>query len=307
MPPPTTNQAQHDLISSVEAFATLVQTQLPSLNAALQRQYELTKDKDNASNDPAALVTKSSSQRHRTATADVASDEVKTVEHMADLLNEYLLQMPSLQEIRLAESTMNPNSFFALCMRMVVLLGPCGSSIERHEQEQQLRTSGKENVKAGRGLARLHVSTAHTPFLEYFTRVAEYVGHIGRDTYQSIVSFNGPAYEVKHPFNPHQTLYTSASNIDGKWVTLTNNRQEIEFYDLLKRCEVLQVAANHLLAWVQDPAHDLDSMASVENVKVAAVLLNETGKLMSHFLRKSNFTGEFFVDEFRQVGGFGSQ
>lgn len=62
-------------------------------------------------------------------------------------------------------------------MQALMILGVCGSSVERHTQQSQHRA--RQPVVPGIGLEKL--VAANQPFVEYDAGIADRIGHIHRD------------------------------------------------------------------------------------------------------------------------------
>lgn len=208
-------------------------------------------------------------------------------EELAARMNRSLLSYaPHVRELSLHEAR-----------QMLVILGLCGSSIERHAQQQAVR--GGQPAAPGRGLGWLHVREQE-PFLDYFGQVADLVGHPHRDTFVTFVEDNGPEIRVRHPLTG-ETLYSLPGVFsDGTLLGFSRQTAEREFILLLKEATALQGAANLFLTELQDPAMSVDCSAAINSALAATTLMQAIRAKMQEFMRVSHFTADFFLDVLRQ-------
>jgi len=144
-------------------------------------------------------------------------------------------------------------------MQALMILGVCGSSVERHAQQSQHRA--RQPVVPGRGLEKL-LAANQRRFVKYYAEIADRVGHIHRDSFVTFVERNGPAVHVLHPGSREPFHIVPAAFEDGAYITFTARTEELEFIRLLKESAALQGAANTFLARLQDATTALDDAAA---------------------------------------------
>jgi hypothetical protein len=117
-------------------------------------------------------------------------------------------------------------------MQVLILLGLCGSSMERHAQQQMLRRAlamGAQSMQPqptpGRGLEKLLVGR-HQRFIGYFQRVADVIGHPYRDSFTTFIEYNGPAIAILHPDTGERIHRLPAGFPDGTLVTLESGPED---------------------------------------------------------------------------------
>ena len=155
-------------------------------------------------------------------------------------------------------------------MQALMILGVCGSSVERHAQQSQRRAG--EPAIPGRGIEKL-IAAGRRPFLEYVGELADRFGHMHRDSFVTFIERNGPAVRVLHPKTRRPFHALPAGFDDGAYLTFTGRAEEIELIRLLKEAAALQGAANLFLVRLQDAATAVDNAAAVSDCFDAAVLL----------------------------------
>lgn len=192
-------------------------------------------------------------------------------------------------------------------LRLLLVLGLLGSSVERHAQQQSVLATRAPTaayaerqaiITPGLGLAAL--LAGGEPFVPYFARVADRVGHPHRDSLMTLVEFNGPPVEVRHPLSGDVLLMTHAAFADSRFLTFSDNATEEHFFRLGKLTIALQTAANRYLAELHDPQTDLASPQAVESALNAAQLMWAMRARIIEFIKRVAFDVDFFLDVFRQ-------
>jgi len=197
----------------------------------------------------------------------------------------------------------------AQAMQVLMLLGLCGSSIERHAQQQTLRRAltrvappappTPPPVTPGQGLERLRVGR-HQRFIDYFQRVADVIGHPYRDSFTTYIASNGPAIAILHPDTGEMIHGLPAGFSDGTLVTFTQEDAEVEFIRLLKECAGLQGAANLFLEQLQQSGISVAHRDAIRAALHATTLLCAIRAKIVEFMRRSSFQADFFLDILRQ-------
>ena len=192
---------------------------------------------------------------------------------------------------------------------MLLILSVIGSSVERHAQQQFVKqelmtemqdyTQRAAAVIPGQGLAALFANEI-TPFAAYFKQLADKVGHPHRDSLMTLIEYNGPDVEVRHPLTG-EVIYTLRSAFpDGQFLTFSNDITEINFFALGKETIALQVAANQSIDYLQRPTTALDEPAAVKAALTAAHLMWAMKAKILDFMTNKTFDSDFFLDVFRQ-------
>jgi hypothetical protein len=220
-------------------------------------------------------------------------------ETMATICNDEVLNLaPKVEEL-------NPEH----AMQVLMLFGMCGSSIERHAQQQTLRRAqaavaqpallAPTPVMPGRGLERL-LAGRHQRFIDYFQRVADLIGHPYRDSFTTFIEYNGQAIAIRHPATGEVMHRMPAGFPDGTLLTFTHQAAEVEFIRLLKACAGLQGAANLFLAQIQQSCRSVAHQDAISAALHAAQLMCAIRAQMVEFMRSSSFHADFFLDILRQ-------
>lgn len=209
-----------------------------------------------------------------------------TADEMACLVNELLERAPEPRDFDDRQA-----------MQALMILGVCGSSVERHTQQSQQRAG--QPVSPGRGIGKLLVA-GRQPFAAYYAEIADRLGHMHRDSFVTFVERNGPAVCVLHPESREPFHRVPAAFEDGAYITFTARNEEREFVRLLKECAALQGAANHFLEHLQAEATVLDGVAAVRACFHAAALMLAVRAKIVEFMRHSSFDASFFLDVLRQ-------
>lgn len=208
-----------------------------------------------------------------------------TVDEIACLANEVLRSAPPPRDLGGRQA-----------MQALMLLGVCGSSVERHAQQARRRAG--EPASPGHGLGKL--VAAGRPFTAYFAELADRIGHAHRDSFVTFVEHNGPAVWVLHPEHREPLHVLPAAFEDGAYITFTARPEEREFIRLLKESAALQGAANRFLERLQDPRAALDDPTAVRACFHAATLMLAVRAKIVEFMRTSAFDADFFLDVLRQ-------
>jgi hypothetical protein len=184
--------------------------------------------------------------------------------------------------------------------RLVVLLGLSGSCVARHYQEADLsrKARPRESFATLRG--------GDVPFVEYFTRLAGVTGtgHPARDCYASLVRWNAPTTEVRLDDRDQALAVVPGSFDDGHIRTYTADPGEISFFELLKKSEALEEAANNVLAPISDGDVHILSAEANRRARLATHLLLDLARINHDFARQPPAEGglrpDHFLDGFRQ-------
>jgi hypothetical protein len=181
----------------------------------------------------------------------------------------------------------------------VVHLGLFGASIARHFQELNRADTGSPDE----AFAPLVVGAGNVSFLDYFSSLAErtQTGHPPRDAYASLVRWNAPTTTVYCGGGVLAELRGAFD--DGKVRTYTGDRSEVLFFELLKKAEAVELAANSLLEPLMDGDVSLTSSGGIERVLHAAKLLAVLHRLNLDFAALPAEQGlhpDFFLDILRQ-------
>jgi len=193
--------------------------------------------------------------------------------------------------------------------QMLMSLSFIGSSVERHAQQQFVKQDfGPDipdyarraaRITPGKGLSALWVHQT-TPFIAYFKQLADQIGHPYRDTVMSLVEYNGPDVEVRHPLT-NEPIYRLRGGVgDQRFLTFSGTISEINFFSLVKETMALQLAANLYLEQLQQPSTRLDSPEALEAATTTAHLMWAIKAQMLHFMQHKTFEADFFLDVFRQ-------
>jgi hypothetical protein len=184
--------------------------------------------------------------------------------------------------------------------RLVVLLGMSGSCVARHYQEADLARKARPRES----FAALHAGPDDIPFVDYFARLAHVTGtgHPARDSYASLVRWNLPTTEVRVA---DQTVAVIRGSFDdGRVRTYTADPGEVGFFELLKKSEALELAANDVLAPISEGELHILSAAAERRARLATTLLLDLARLNHEFAKKSpaenGLSPDHFMDVFRQ-------
>ncbi|GAA2856201.1 hypothetical protein GCM10010517_14490 [Streptosporangium fragile] len=184
--------------------------------------------------------------------------------------------------------------------RLVTLLGLAGASVARHYQEEDLTRMARPRE----AFATLRVGPREIPFLGYFARLADATGtgHCHRDSYASLVRWNTPTAEVS--LDDHVVAVVPGSFDDTRVRTYTDEPGEVSFFELLKKSEAFERAANDILEPISDGTVDILSPEAERRARSAALLLTGLYRLNRDFAHRSPGRGgldaDHFMDVFRQ-------
>jgi hypothetical protein len=183
--------------------------------------------------------------------------------------------------------------------RLVIGLGLAGSSVARHYQEPD-PTRKKHPERSFDGL---YAGAAEQPFAEYFTALADRTGtgHPGRDAYASLVLWNVPTLRVR--YRGHELAALAGVNDDGHILSYTGNPGETWFFELVKRGQTIELAANDQLAPLAAGHIGLTSDDGLRRVRLATTLLDALRLLFLEFASPDPGEGmepRYFMDVFRQ-------
>jgi len=184
--------------------------------------------------------------------------------------------------------------------RLLVILGLAGASVARHRQEADLSLKERPN----RSFAGLATGPDGMPFLEYFAALAaaSRTGHPPRDCYASLVRWNGPETRVQDFGETVAVLPGSFG--DPTFRTYTQDAGERAFFELLKKSEALELAANELLEPLAAGSIGILSPDASRRAVGAARLLAALIRLNQDFANRPSAHGGLsavhFMDVFRQ-------
>jgi ketosteroid isomerase-like protein len=176
------------------------------------------------------------------------------------------------------------------CRRVLVMLGMAGSSLERHSQE----------AGAPPGAALRDLRAGATSYRRYVATLASRAGGPPRDSFLSYVLWNMPTVAVYLPGEPQAIFVLPGAFGSEPPITFSGTVAEELFLTLLKRCAALEQIANEQLLPVCDGVVPPDDSSALARVDRAALLLRSVRAEMRVFMRRPEFTAEFFLDELRQ-------
>jgi hypothetical protein len=184
--------------------------------------------------------------------------------------------------------------------RVLVLLGLGGASVARHYQEADL----SRKATPRESFDRLRVGPDGVPFLAYFAGLAAVTGtgHVGRDSYASLVRWNAPQTEVV--VDGEVVVSVPGSFPDRDIRTYTNDPGEVAFFELLKKSEAFELAVNDTLEPVADGSVDILSPEAAARALTATRLMAALIRYNQAFAAEPPEDGglgtEHFMDVFRQ-------
>ncbi len=182
--------------------------------------------------------------------------------------------------------------------QMVIGLGLAGSSVARHFQEED--PARKRYPE--RAFDDLPAGPEMMPFRAYFAALADRTGtgHYERDAYASLVLWNVPAIEVQFRGEPVAVL---PGVTDGEILSYTGALAEQWFFELVKRGQSLELAANTLLEPIAAGDVGPASPEGLQRVRRATTLLEALRRLFLEFAGARPGRGmqpQYFMDVFRQ-------
>jgi hypothetical protein len=184
--------------------------------------------------------------------------------------------------------------------RVLVLLGLAGSSIARHYQEADLTRKAEPH----RAFDELRVGPDGVPFLSYFARTAATTGtgHVGRDSYASLVRWNAPTTEVR--LDGEVVARLPGAFLDLSIRTYTSEPGETAFFELLKKSEAFELAINELLEPMSDGSIDIlapeAAVRAVTAARLMTALIRYNQEFASRLPAEGGLRPEHFMDVFRQ-------
>jgi hypothetical protein len=183
--------------------------------------------------------------------------------------------------------------------RLIIGLGLAGSSVARHFQEPDA-TRKKHPEQSFDGL---YAGPYEQPFAAYFAALAARTGtgHCGRDAYASLVIWNVPTLRVR--YRGHELAALAGVNDDGHILSYTGDPGETWFFELVKRGQTIELAANDQLAPLAAGHIGLTSPEGLRRVRLATTLLEALRLLFLEFASPTDGEGmepRYFMDVFRQ-------
>ncbi|MFI0445965.1 hypothetical protein [Actinomadura sp. 6N118] len=185
--------------------------------------------------------------------------------------------------------------------RLTVLLGLSGSCVARHFQEEDL----SRKARPRESFAALRAGPCGIPFPDYFARLTRTTrtGHPARDCYASLVRWNVPTIEVRIGGGPVVSVLPGCF-ADLRVRTYTGDPGEVSFFELLKKSEALELAANQALAPIADGDVHILSAEAEQRTRMATALLLDIAHLNHDFAKRPPERGglrpDHFMDVFRQ-------
>jgi hypothetical protein len=182
--------------------------------------------------------------------------------------------------------------------QMVIGLGLAGSSVARHFQEEDpARKQHPEHA-----FDDLPSGPERLPFRAYFAALADRTGtgHYERDAYASLVLWNVPTVEVRFRGDPVAVL---PGITEGEILSYTGAPAEQWFFELVKRGQALELAANTLLEPLAAGDIGVTSPEGLQRVRLATTLLEALRRLFLEFAGARPGQGmqpQYFMDVFRQ-------
>jgi hypothetical protein len=163
--------------------------------------------------------------------------------------------------------------------RLVIDLGLAGAAVARHHQEQDVRR--KQHPETS--FDGLSAGPEQLSFRAYFAALADRTGtgHYPRDAYASLVIWNVPDTHVRFRGQVLATL--PGVNPDGHIRSYTDDAGERWFFDLVKRGQTIELAANELLLPLADGAVGLTGDEGRRRVRLATTLLEALRRLFVEF------------------------
>ncbi|NUR62779.1 MAG: hypothetical protein HOV87_29605 [Catenulispora sp.] len=216
----------------------------------------------------------------------VLSGDVGPDTFAAEFSERVLADLPEPENLRPGEAR-----------RLLVVLGMSGSSIARHYQEQDLSLKSRPKEC----FARLGVGPGRTPFLTYFAGLAAATrtGHSARDSYASLVRWNLPTATVEADGQIIASL--PGSFPDTLVRTYTGDPGEVAFFELLKKSEAYEAAANAALEPIADGSVDVLSKEAGDRAELATRLLVALHRINLDFATRAPEDGGLRIDHFMDV------
>lgn len=183
--------------------------------------------------------------------------------------------------------------------RLLIVLGLAGSSVARHHQEHDAR----RRECPERSFDNLYAGVEALPFRDYFAALATRTGtgHYGRDAYASLVLWNVPTTEVH--FRGRALAAIPGVGLDEHVHSYTGDAAESWFFELVKRGQTIERAANSTLQPLLDGSTGLGSSDGLRRVRLATTLLERLRRTFLEFTTPGSGPGmqpRYFMDVFRQ-------
>lgn len=186
--------------------------------------------------------------------------------------------------------------------QLLVQLGIAGTSVTRNYQESDAYYRERPEYP----LDLLAVGPERIPFRDYYVRLAVWSGtrHPRREAYASLIRWNVPTVEVRWQ---SQRLITSNSAFgDGHTMTYTGDPGERLLWQLIKKCEAVEVAVNRLLCPLSDGTVDFHSREAIDRITMATELVVVIRRLLCGFAPDGDEppspTAAYFRAMLRQFG-----
>ena len=183
--------------------------------------------------------------------------------------------------------------------RLVIGLGLAGASIARHYQE----ADPARKADPLRSFDGLVAGPSELPFPEYVAAVADRTGtgHYPRDAYASLVLWNVPTTEVRLRGDVLAALPGVFD--DGHIRSYTGEPGEQWFFELVKKGQTIEAAANAALEPLSDGDVPLTGPDAIDRLRLATRLLDGLRHLFLQFASGDPERGmqpQYFMDVFRQ-------
>ncbi|HEX5119892.1 MAG TPA: hypothetical protein VFW65_32295 [Pseudonocardiaceae bacterium] len=183
--------------------------------------------------------------------------------------------------------------------QMIVDVGVIGASVGRHRQEHD-RALLNDPERSFDGVL---VGPAGTPFLDYFSDLAEAsgTGHPARDALVSLVRWNVPGVTVRWEGERLESVPSVFD--DGLIRAYMGKPAEGFLFTLLKKSEAVELAANRILEPLAAGDILMTSDEARERMRAASGLLYVLHQMNLDFVAHSDgvgFVPDFFIDVLRQ-------
>jgi hypothetical protein len=183
--------------------------------------------------------------------------------------------------------------------RLVIGLGLLGASIARHYQE----ADPARKADPLRSFTGLVAGPTELSFPEYVAAVADRTGAglYPRDAYASLVLWNVPTVEVRLAGDTLAALPGVFD--DGHIRSYTGDAGEEWFFELVKKGQAIEAAANAALEPLSDGDVPPDSPDAVARIRLTVRLLEALRGLFLEFAAPNPERGmqpQYFMDVFRQ-------
>lgn len=183
--------------------------------------------------------------------------------------------------------------------QMIVDVGVIGASVGRHRQEYD-RALLNDPERSFDGVL---VGPARTPFLDYFTELAQAsgTGHPARDALVSLVRWNVPGVTVRWEGERLESVPSVFD--DGLIRAYLGKPAEGFLFTLLKKSEAVELAVNRILEPLAAGDILMTSGEARERMRAASGLLYVLHQMNLDFVAHSDgvgFVPDFFIDVLRQ-------